>query len=172
MLNTIKTVIGFIGASIEKYTPLKFSGDSIEGIYNYHPITENIATSGQPTEAQFNAIKMAGYKTIINLAPVSVLENSLRTERELLNELGLKYIHIPVDFKNPTSNDFGKFCDALTPRRDQKVWVHCAANMRVSAFIYRYRSVVLDEPEHSIKSDLEKIWTPVGVWNAFIRNKR
>ena len=172
MLNTIKTVFGFIGASIEKYTPLKFSGDSIEGIYNYLQISENIATSGQPTETQFRAIKKEGYTTVINLAPASVLENSLKTEPELLNELDLEYIHIPVDFKKPTTANFNRFCHALEPLRNEKVWVHCAANMRVSAFIYRYRASVLEEPEDMIKADLEKIWSPIGVWSTFINKAR
>lgn len=38
---------------------------------------------------------------------------------------------------------------------DDKVWVHCAANMRVSAFIYRYRCTVLGEDRDTAARDLQ-----------------
>ena len=52
----------------------------------------------------------------------------------------------------------------------EKTWVHCAANMRVSAFIYRYRCAVLGEAEQVAKQDLEKIWQPFGNWKTFLSN--
>jgi protein tyrosine phosphatase (PTP) superfamily phosphohydrolase (DUF442 family) len=168
MINTIKTTFGFLIAALEKYTPLKFRGDSIEDVYNYLKISEYIATSGQPTEAQFRAIHSKGYDTVINLAPQSVLENSLMTERELLRGLGVEYIHIPVNFQKPRVDDFTKFSRALQALENEKVWVHCAANMRVSAFMYRYRSSVLNEPDEVARLDLVKIWEPIGVWKRFI----
>jgi hypothetical protein len=73
-----------------------------------------------------------------------------------------------VDFKKPTTTDCDKFCIALKSKNTEKVWVHCAANRRVSAFIYKYCSVILGEPEHLIKADLDKIWKPFGVWRTFI----
>ena len=70
--------------------------------------------------------------------------------------------------KNPTTEDFDEFRNVLASRLGDNVWIHCAANMRVSAFIYKYRSVVLGESENLIKADLEKIWRLIGVWNEFI----
>ncbi len=166
-LSTIKTIKGFLLTMVEKYTPLKTSKDSLEGIYNYLPISKSISTSGQPTEKQFQLIRDAGYQAIINLAPHNV-ENALPDEGAVLQSLGLRYIHIPVDFKNPTSEDFQAFTHALKSRGVEKVWIHCAANMRVSAFIYRYRVEVLKERESDAKQDLEKIWQPFGVWKDFV----
>lgn len=172
MLNTLKTTLGFLAAVVEKYTPLTLGNDTLEDTYNYLKISDSLATSGQPTEKQFHAISKAGYQSVINLAPNSVLENSLQTEASLLAQLGIDYIHIPVDFVKPTTKDFDKFTRALQTRSQQKVWVHCAANMRVSAFIYRYRIAVLGESESLAKNDLEKIWTPIGVWKHFISKAR
>ena len=62
MLNSAKTMLGFFGAVVEKYTPLSFGGNSLEDTYNYLQISELIATSGQPTEKQFRFIQQAGYK--------------------------------------------------------------------------------------------------------------
>ena len=66
---TLKTTIGFLASILGKYTPLSFEKNSLKGIYNYLRISENLTTSGQPSENQFALIKDAGYNTVINLAP-------------------------------------------------------------------------------------------------------
>ncbi|MGB1258078.1 MAG: protein tyrosine phosphatase family protein [Thiolinea sp.] len=172
MRNTFKTLLGFVASVLEKYTPLQISGGKLEDTYNYLRIDDRIATSGQPTESQFRLIRDAGYTTVINLAPQSILENSLKTEAGLLNELGMQYIHIPVDFKQPTEHDFKEFVAVMQATAKQKVWVHCAANMRVSAFIYRYRCTVLSEDQQSAHIALLQIWEPVGVWRRFTSVRR
>ena len=52
----------------------------------------------------------------------------------------------------------------------QKVFVHCAANMRVSAFIFLHRL------RHGVdrvtaENDLKKIWQPDGVWREFMNQR-
>jgi len=168
MLNTLKTTLGFVLSVLEKHTPLQLRGGTLEDTYNYLKINNQLTTSGQPTEAQFQLIQAAGYKTVINLAPESVLENSLKTEAILLSELGIQYVHIPVDFTNPTEQDFIAFVTAIQAAVKQRVWVHCAANMRVSAFIYRYRCTVLGESQQEAYKTLKRIWEPMGVWKKFI----
>jgi len=168
MLNTVKTSLGFFVAVIEKYTPLSFRGEGLEHTYNFLKISDDLTTSGQPTEQQIRLMKEAGYQTVINLAPRSVLENSLQTERALLASLEMAYIHIPVDFRNPTQGNFDQFVSSMQAHSGDKVWVHCAANARVSAFVYKYRCLVLGENKQVAEVDLKKIWEPWGVWKAFI----
>lgn len=150
-----------------RWLPFLTSSSDLKDIYNYLPIDDFYATSGQPSETQFQLIKAAGYKTIINLAPTSMLENSVIEERAILDQLGMSYIHIPVDFKNPTDQDFNKF--VANVGEPSSTWVHCAANMRVSAFTYRYRTEVLGHSEQAAMEDLQQIWEPVGVWSEFIK---
>jgi protein tyrosine phosphatase (PTP) superfamily phosphohydrolase (DUF442 family) len=164
---TLKTLFGYLATLVRKYTPMKRSNNSLEGIFNYHLVNGSIATSGQPSEQQFSVIREAGYQSIINLAPHSA-ENSLPDEAGLLHRLGMQYVHIPVDFKNPTDDDFQAFVAALQNSPAGKTWVHCAANMRVSAFVYKYRRDVLHEDPVIAKVDLEKIWEPFGVWKNFL----
>ena len=167
--NTVKTVFGYGLSLLAKRTPLKLSKDSIEGIYNYLPIAEGLSSSGQPTEKQFENIKEQGFEYVINLAPHQV-ENALADEPGVLRALEMEYIHLPVDFKKPSEADFEAFVAAIQPliAKKQKVWVHCAANMRVSAFLYRYRVEILGESAEVAAVDLHKIWQPIGVWRAFI----
>ena len=135
-------------------------------IYNFLPIENLYATSGQPSESQFQLIHAAGYEVVVNLAPTSMLENSVVAEAHILSGLGMEYVHIPVDFKNPAEDDFGRFVTTVQNR--ERVWVHCAANMRVSAFTYRYRTEVLNQDQDQAMKDLKRIWEPVGVWSEFI----
>ena len=49
-------------------------------IYNYVPINDQIASSGQPSPEQFSAIKKAGYDVVINLAwPVPKVRLVMKT---------------------------------------------------------------------------------------------
>ena len=80
----------------------------------------------------------------------------------------MHYTHIPVDFQNPTEQDFEQFCGVMKEIGDAPVMVHCAANMRVSAFVYRYRCEVLGEEPDKAIVDMQKIWEPFGVWKKFV----
>ena len=136
-------------------------------IFNYLKIDDNLRTSGQPSESDFEPISQAGFQTVINLAPHNV-ENSLKDEAGLLQSLSIEYVHIPVDFFNPKEIDFRTFCDPLNKRRGQKVKIHCAANMRVSAFLFRYRTEQLGIDALQAKLDLNQIWEPFDCWKPLM----
>ena len=165
--STAKTSLGFMGTMVERWLPDRYRQTTLESIFNFLPISARLLTSGQPTELQFAAIKSAGITQVINLAPHG-LENSLDNEAEIVAAHGMRYTHIPVDFKNPTEQDFETFCQAMQAAGNDKVLVHCAANMRVSAFMYRYRTQVLGEAKEIVAQDLAKIWEPFGVWAGFV----
>ncbi len=166
-VSTFRTVLGFIRTMITRYTPLDLSRNSLEGVFNYLPISESIITSGQPTEAQFEFVRDTGVRHVINLAPHDA-ENALPDEASTLGVLGIDYIHIPVDFRHPTEEDYAQFCEAMDQLGDAPVLVHCAANMRVSAFLFRYRRDVLGEDPAKLAEDLHQIWEPFGVWKDFV----
>jgi uncharacterized protein (TIGR01244 family) len=138
-----------------------------ETIYNWRRLDDRVTTSGQPTEPQLADIQALGVRHVINLGLHSH-EKALPDEAASVGRLGMTYIHIPVDFQNPTDGDFAQFCAALEQLRDVPVHVHCIANYRVSAFFYRYRRDVLGADEAAARADMEEIWRPEGVWAAFI----
>jgi hypothetical protein len=49
----------------------------------------------------------------------------------------MPYIHIPVNFQDPTDEDFAKFCATMEQLKAVPVHVHRIANYRVSAFLCR-----------------------------------
>lgn len=166
-LRTFKTVLGYGLTRIEKLAGFSLRASQLEAIYNYLPISTQLATSGQPTTNQFSAIQSAGYSIIINLAPANV-ENALPNEAAVVASLGMDYINIPVNFSHPRQQDFEKFVSLLQRHSHQKIWVHCAANMRVSCFIFKYRTAILGTNQNHAQADLRKIWQPNAVWKRFI----
>src|SRR5690606_5687159 len=130
--NTLRALCGYYRSVWQRYSPLHKRKPTLDGICNYLKIDDTLTTSGQPTEAELQLIGDAGFNTVINLAPHTAA-NALPDERAVVERMGLDYVHIPVDFKNPTDADFEKFCEAMQARNNAAVLVHCAANMRVSA---------------------------------------
>ncbi|HTL87911.1 MAG TPA: protein tyrosine phosphatase family protein, partial [Leptolyngbya sp.] len=110
----------------------------IESIQNFVQIRDRLATAGQPTIAQLAEIKTAGYQVVINLA-VPTSEGAIANEREIVESLGMQYFHIPVIWDAPTIEDFHQFSTVMQAHSKQSIFVHCAKNMRVSAFVYLYR---------------------------------
>ncbi len=149
---------------------MKTSPANLSGIYNFHAIGDQLGTAGQPTESQFQLVHDAGFKAVINLAlPTS--DHALPNEGSVVTGLGMSYVHIPVDFKAPTSQDFEAFCRMMEAFDDQPVFVHCAANMRVSAFVFLYRVLHQRIARSEAERDLHAIWEPDEVWNRFIQDQ-
>lgn len=140
--------------------------DRLEDIYNFLPLSDRVATAGQPTKAQYPAIAAAGYRVVINLA-LSDSSTAIVAEAEIATDLGIEYLHIPVSWDAPTLADFQQFVSVMDRHRDLQIFVHCAANKRVSAFMYLYRQ--LQGIDRAItRQDLAKIWTPNDIWQDFI----
>ena len=139
----------------------------MKDIYNYLKFSDSIATSGQPTKEQFSAIKDSGYQTVVNLA-LSTSTNALHNEKEVVENLGMHYVHIPVVWENPTLEDVEHFFSVMKANADKKTFVHCAANMRVSAFMYLYRCIHDRMSDEEAKKYLSQIWLPNETWQKFI----
>ncbi len=163
----IRTLFQFLRLSISRYAGIRTMSNELEHIFNFLKLSERVATAGQPTQAQYPAIPKAGYPVVINLAlPQSA--NALVDEAAIAQSLNLQYIHIPVIWENPTLEDFARFVQAMQENTEKPVFVHCAANMRVSAFMYLYRQIYEGISAADAQQDLHHIWTPNETWQAFI----
>ena len=143
------------------------SNPELAEIRAFLSLSDKIGTAGQPSVEQFVAIKAAGYATVVNLAlPTST--NALPNEAEIVTSYGMEYIHIPVDWEKPQVEDALNFFEVMAANDDKKVFVHCAANMRVSAFMFLYRTLCQNVAPEAALQDLQQIWTPAPQWQAFI----
>jgi protein tyrosine phosphatase (PTP) superfamily phosphohydrolase (DUF442 family) len=83
----------------------------------------------------------------------------------------MSYVHIPVDFNAPTTQDFRAFCGVMEAFEERPVFVHCAANKRVSAFVFLYRVLCQRIALPDAERDLHAIWQPNAVWGRFIQQQ-
>jgi protein tyrosine phosphatase (PTP) superfamily phosphohydrolase (DUF442 family) len=136
-------------------------------IINYLEIDPRLGTAGQPDPDEFGDIQAAGYELVINLLPASS-PDAIPEEPALVAGLGMEYLSIPVIWQQPTHENLSKFFADLHANRGRKVFVHCAMNMRVSAFVFLYRALVEGVPVATARETMQKIWEPNPVWQAFI----
>lgn len=142
----------------------------LSDIYNYRQITPSLATSGQPDERELAEIAAAGYQVVVNIALHDDPRYSLDDEEGTVRALGMRYVHIPVRFDAPTDADLQQFFQAMAQNAGAKVWVHCAANKRVSAFLGLYRHLRENVPLDDAFALQRDIWEPNEVWSRFISN--
>ena len=135
-------------------------------IQNYLVLNKQLITGGQPSKDSFKKLSKKGVVVVINLLPSH--QNPIENEEFLVAENNMDYIHIPVDWDNPKKTDFNSFVMAMKKHQGKKIFVHCAMNMRVSAFIYLYRILHDNFHKEKAKESMEKIWKPSGTWAEFI----
>ena len=140
-----------------------FAGDDdkLETILNFHLMTDTIGTAGQPTKMQFEDVGNASFSVVVNLAmPDS--PNALPDEGMVVSSLGITYIHIPVPWDAPSVSHVKEFFDVMDALEGngERVFVHCAANYRASAFAYKYLTLRKGVSSEQATSPLLRRWLP------------
>lgn len=141
---------------------------TLTSIHNYRAVDESLSTSGQPSVAQLCRIAESGFTTVINLALHDDPRYSLPDEPGVVQSLGMTYVHIPVQFSEPTEAKLVEFFAAMEAHSGEKLWVHCAANMRVSAFLGLYRVIKQGWEHERAFALMNDLWKPNEVWSSFI----
>lgn len=134
---------------------------------NTHQVFDWLWTSGQLSEADIGRLPELGIEVVINLAtPAS--SNALPGEAEMVAREGISYCQIPVEWENPLLEQLEQFFLLMNAFEGRNLWVHCALNMRVSAFVYLYRRLVRDENESAASWPMCEVWDPNDIWGVFI----
>lgn len=144
---------------------------SLEAIYHFVPVSDELATAGQPSDSQLAEIAAAGYQAVINLGLLDP-RYCLEDEAARVRELGMSYVHIPVNFQQPQWGDLQAFFGALDELSAKKVFVHCAANYRVSVFVSLYGQFKLGWSAEAADAHVRRLWDPDPVWRNFISHAR
>ena len=137
---------------------------ALSHVLAFQVVDENLVTSGQPSSDELALIAQAGFKVVINLALTDASHVLAGEDRRVL-ELGMDYINLPLLFDRPSYAQALRVLDLLKSLQHQKVWLHCALNMRVSSLIYVYRVHHLMMDEVEAKALLDQIWTPNAAWS-------
>ncbi len=140
----------------------------LEAIRAYTRISDDLASAGQIAYDQIPLLADAGFDVVINLAPADPERNAEEGFRVV--EQGLSYIHIPVSWEAPSQRDLQLFFDVMAANADRKVFVHCFANMRASAFVYLYRTLIEGTGDAGARADMARVWDPADreQWGAFV----
>ncbi len=104
---------------------------------------------------------------MVNLA-LHDAEYSLPDERGTVESLGMGYVHIPVVWERPVCADLERFLEVMGELAGKRLFIHCAANKRVSVFMALYRRLRQDWTPDSTMPDVRAIWEPDAVWQQFM----
>jgi protein tyrosine phosphatase (PTP) superfamily phosphohydrolase (DUF442 family) len=154
VLIALLMVLSGVGAADAQQTPPA----DLTTILNYHEVSGDLTTAGQIDYDQIPLLEDEGYEVVINLATANPDANA--EEGFHVTSAGIAYIQIPVDFATPELSDVQMFFDVMEANKDRKLFVHCIANFRASAFVYMYRTLVQGVPDAEAKRDMEAIWDP------------
>lgn len=146
------------------------SGMSLKAITNYLAYSERIGSAGQPDAEQFALIREAGYEAILSLLPDR--PPYFQEEEAIARANGMDFARIPVEWDAPQLMQLSAFFDLMNQWRERRVFVHCAMNMRVSAFLYLYHTLQEGADEAESRAKMNLIWEPEGVWEAFVADAK
>ena len=143
----------------------------LDEIKNFVVVSDRLGTAGQPSEAQLRDVAAAGFDVVVNLGLLDP-RYCLPDEAGTVASLGLAYHHIPVDFNAPQPDDLRRFVEAMDASRGKKVFVHCAANYRVSSFVALYGEARFGWTPAEADAHIRKVWEPNETWVRFIADAR
>ncbi|MEX0964466.1 MAG: protein tyrosine phosphatase family protein [Pseudohongiellaceae bacterium] len=136
-------------------------------ITNFRQYSPTFASAGQPSREQFATIAENGFERIVYIAFTNNA-NALPDADQVVKELGMEYMHVPVSFDNPLPDDFYAFADSMQRNTGKKTLLHCQVNARATAFSFLYRVIFEDVPVAEAKADMNTVWQPNQVWRDFI----
>jgi len=141
---------------------------SLAGVPRFIPLTQNLATAGQPSQEQLAAIAKAGFEVLINLGLHDDPDYSLPDEAGSARALGLAYVHIPVQFASPRLEDLAQFSAAMAKVDGRRVFVHCRHNKRVPVFVALDRVLRQRWNREEAFAVMRETWSPNARWQDFI----
>jgi len=114
---------------------------AVPPIRNFLRVNADFCTGGQPRLEHFAQLKAEGVKTVLNLRQPG--EHRADEERAAVEQAGLKYFNIPVDYRNPTDANADEFLRITDDPANRPMFIHCTAAIRVGTF-WMIRRVMRD----------------------------
>ena len=137
-------------------------------IENYYQYNSHLASGAQPSEAQIEALKEAGFEAVVNLSPVST-RNAITAEAAVVDNTGMTYVHFPVDCSHLQPHHYATFEGIVKGMKDKKIFVHCGGNIKSSGLIHMYDVLENGVDEAASLETLLKIHQPEEKWFDYFR---
>lgn len=119
------------------------------GMLNAFAVSGTVATGGQPTAADLEALAGVGYRTVLDIRAPG--EPRGFREPEVVRGAGMEYLNLPIGHAPLTDATFDEFRRYMQDASRQPILVHCASGNRVGLMMIPW--LVLDEgkdPEEAI----------------------
>lgn len=122
-----------IGAILVATAVLTFAdADKAHWEYRFEPAA-GITAAGQPNEEGLRELADAGYAAVIDLRTSG--EDRGLDEQAVVEELGMKYISLPIAGKSAVNFENAGILDQILDGFEQPVLVHCGSSNRVGAML-------------------------------------
>lgn len=157
----------FVGSLHAYAEAASYDDGSGLALLNQIDYSASLTTSGQPTEAELALIASAGYDRVIFLAFTNH-PKAVAHEDDIVRDLGLQFIHIPVQWDSPSLTDFEVFAAVMQAHGGGRTLVHCEVNFRASVFGFLYQVLYEAADVDEAMSLMQSIWIPNDTWEAFI----
>jgi uncharacterized protein (TIGR01244 family) len=105
-------------------------------------ITPEFCSAGQPRPEHFAELKTRGVKMVLNLRPPA--EHRAEEEQQAVAAAGLKYVNIPVVYRDPQFEQAEAFLKVTDDPANRPMFFHCTAAIRAGAF-WMIRRIVRDK---------------------------
>ncbi|MPY86298.1 MAG: hypothetical protein GEU99_00065 [Luteitalea sp.] len=116
--------------------------ETLPGAQNYTRVDATVACGGATDAAAFPELKRQGFASVINLRQPS--EPGVAAEAAIVEQSGLKYIHLPFDAAAPDPAVVDRFLTAVADTSNQPMYIHCASANRVGA-VWAIKRVLQDD---------------------------
>ena len=151
------------------FSGTSFAEESVDTYpINFKRYSESIASAGQLHDRHIPFIENENYSLVVYLAFDSSEDKSRLGIDKLIRGTGARYIQLPVDWFQPTAEDYNHFIGAVGANTERNILVHCQMNYRASAFSFLYRVIESDQDFEEAKEDMFSVWTPDATWTDFI----
>jgi len=130
------------GLSVTDASAQTVTKETLPGVTNFAKLDTTIACAGATTPQAVAGLKQMGYASIINLREASEAGADIDAETTAAKAAGITFIHLPFNGAMPDPAVADKFVTAVTDRKNQPAFVHCASGNRAAAMWMIKRMVV------------------------------
>lgn len=115
------------------------------GVPNACGILPHIVTGGQPDQAQLEAMKQAGVEVVLDIR--DPMESRPIDEGELVRQLGMDYVNIPVTAGRTDDPTLERILEVLRTNHDRQIFFHCSSGNRVGGALIAHFMLDLEMDE-------------------------
>ena len=107
---------------------------TVPGVTNFARVETTIACAGATTPAAVSELKKMGFASVVNLREASEPGAEIDAEAAAAKAAGINFIHLPFNTARPDPVVVDNFLKAVTDRKNDPAFIHCASATRAAAF--------------------------------------